>query len=322
MLVLYSLITWLIQPFVRRKVFRRALIESLYGAHISERFGSYHLPAPHHERPLIWLHAVSFGETRAAAILLKELRLAIPNMRLLLTSGTATGRQESAKLLLDGDIQVWQPWDTCAATRAFMAYFKPSIGILMETELWPNLIQSAHKAKIPMLLANARLSEKSFKKSQRWFSKALANLSYKSLAAVYAQTKCDAHRLAELGAKVEGVFGNLKFDITPNREQLVAAESVRSTSGKPVIVFASSRQGEEAAFFAALKTFPKDLRNSVQWLIVPRHPQRFAEVADLIRAADFAVSRRSANPDWGKPSTNGLEPSVWLGDSLGEMVFY
>lgn len=320
MLALYSFAVWVLQPFVRAKLKRRAAAEPLYGAFIEERFGRYahfdmrsvNEEAHAAERHLVWIHAVSLGETRAAAILLQKLRHAIPNMRLLLTNGTATGRAEGSKLLLGDDIQVWQPWDTHAATSVFIAHFKPKVGILMETELWPNLIQSANKANVPMLLANARLSEKSFKKSQRWFSKALASLSYKGLAAVYAQTHDDAKRLKALGAKVDGVFGNLKFDITPNSEQLVEAESVRSTPGKPVIVFASSREGEEVAFLAALKTFPVAARDSVQWLIVPRHPQRFDEVADLIKAAGFAVSRRHG---W-------TDDSIWLGDSLGEMAFY
>lgn len=320
MLALYSFAVWALQPFVRAKLKRRAYAEPLYGKFTLERFGQYpdlgkagtNGNDPLTSRPLIWIHAVSLGETRAAGILLKELHVAIPNMRLLLTNGTATGRAEGVKLLQEGDIQVWQPWDTIAATGAFMAHFKPSMGILMETELWPNLIQSAIKANVPTLLANARLSEKSFNKSQRWFSKSLAKISYQGLAAVYAQTHDDAKRLKALGAKVDGVFGNVKFDITPNSEQLAEAESVRSTPGKPVIVFASSREGEEVAFLAALRTFPEAARNNVQWLIVPRHPQRFDEVADLIRAAGFAVSRRHG---W-------TDDSIWLGDSLGEMTFY
>ena len=329
-LALYSLATSAMQPFVRRKLKRRAVVEPLYGEFIEERFGRY----PYFDkrspngagaqiaRPLIWVHAVSLGETRAAAILLKEFRLAIPNMQLLLTNGTATGRAEGAKLLLEGDIQVWQPWDTKAATTAFMSHFKPSIGILMETELWPNLIHSANRANVPMLLANARLSEKSFKKSQRWGIENLARLSYQSLKAVYAQTTDDAKRLLAAGAKVDGVFGNLKFDITPNAEQLAQAAALRVTLVKPVILFASSREGEEAAFLNALQALPDVARTSANWLIVPRHPQRFDEVAGLIETAGFAVLRRSANSDFDKLSTSSAEHSVWLGDSLGEMAFY
>jgi 3-deoxy-D-manno-octulosonic-acid transferase len=310
MSALYSFAMWALQPFVRRKLKRRAVVEPLYGEFMGERFGQY--PQFEPSSTLVWIHAVSLGETRAAAILLKELRFAIPNMRLLLTNGTATGREEGSKLLQAGDVQVWQPWDTQAATSAFMLHFKPAIGILMETELWPNLIASASRAQIPMLLANARLSEKSFKKSQRWFSKKLARLAYQSLTAVYAQTNDDADRLGKLGATVTAVFGNLKFDHAPSAAQLTQAEAIRSTLAKPVVVFASSREGEEQAFLASLKTFPEDARGKVQWLIVPRHPQRFDAVADLITNAGFAVSRRHS---W-------IDDSIWLGDSLGEMAFY
>jgi 3-deoxy-D-manno-octulosonic-acid transferase len=309
------------QPLVRHKLKRRAMSEPLYGEHIDERFGIYKhfdkLSANGSgdttaDRPLIWIHAVSLGETRAAAILLKELRSVIPNMRLLLTNGTATGRAEGAKLLIAGDIQVWQPWDTKTATASFFAAFKPKFGILMETEIWPNLISSSKAAHIPMALVNARMSEKSLKQSQRWYTRLLANEAYRALAAVYAQTQDDAVRLAKLGAKVDGVFGNLKFDITPNAEQVAAGNAFRLKHPKPIILLASSREGEEALFLAALQALPKAQRDAAQWLIVPRHPQRFDEVSSLIEAAGFSVSRRS---EW-------QHDTIWLGDSIGEMAFY
>jgi 3-deoxy-D-manno-octulosonic-acid transferase len=300
------------QPFIHRKLARRAATEPLYGEHIDERFGRYQPFTPDLKRPLIWIHAVSLGEARAAAILLKELRNVIPNMRLLLTNGTATGRAEGAKLLIAGDIQVWQPWDTRAATAAFFATFKPKFGILMETEIWPNLIASSKAAHVPVALVNARMSEKSLKQSQRWYTRLLANQAYRSLAAVYAQTQDDADRLEKLGAKVDGVFGNLKFDITPNAEQIAAGDAGRVSHHKPIILLASSREGEEALFLAALQALPKAQRDAAQWLIVPRHPQRFDEVAGLIGAAGFTVSRRN---EW-------QNDTIWLGDSIGEMAFY
>jgi 3-deoxy-D-manno-octulosonic-acid transferase len=342
MLALYSLATWLLQPLVRRKAMRRAAFEPLYGERIDERFGVYPAFAHDDTRPLIWIHAVSLGETRAAAILLGELRKVIPTMRLLLTSGTATGRTEGAKLLqagdhtLERDVQVWQPWDTRGATQAFFAHFKPALGILMETELWPNLIHSAADAGIPVVLVNARLSDKSLQQSQRWWSRSLASQAYKGLAAVYAQTADDAMRLRVAGAKVAGVFGNLKFDITPNAMQLAAATQLRAMLAKPVVVFASSREGEEALFLAALQALPAAVFSQVHWLIVPRHPQRFDEVAGLIATAGFAEVRRSRHLNFDKSNFDKLSPNgyggssgsnsepaeVWLGDSLGEMAFY
>jgi 3-deoxy-D-manno-octulosonic-acid transferase len=346
---LYGLATWALQPFVRRKLNRRAVVEPLYGEHMAERFGCYtHFDklsasgvGEHANRPLIWIHAVSLGETRAAAILLKELRLTMPTMRLLLTSGTATGRAEGVKLLLDGDIQVWQPWDTRSATRSFFAHFQPALGILMETEIWPNLIASANAAHVPVALVNARMSDKSLKQSMRWYVHWLASQAYRGLAAVYAQTQDDAARLAQLGGKVAGVFGNLKFDITPNADQVAAGDAFRLAQAKPIILFASSREGEEALFLEALQALPPAQQGAVHWLIVPRHPQRFDEVAGLIEAAGFVVSRRSQSADFGKLSPNGFYIStdlissndhgtdanpmpcrIWLGDSIGEMAVY
>jgi 3-deoxy-D-manno-octulosonic-acid transferase len=311
-LSLYSFVMWALQPFVRRKLNRRAASEPLYGEHIEERFGRYSAFSADTHRPLIWIHAVSLGETRAAAILLKELRLAMPTMRLLLTNGTATGRAEGAKLLMNGDIQAWQPWDTQAATRSFFAHFKPSLGVLMETEIWPNLIASANAAHVPVALVNARMSEKSLKQAKHWYAQRLASQAYRGLAAVYAQTQDDAARLTMLGTKVDGVFGNLKFDITPNAEQVATREAFRLAHSKPIILFASSREGEETPFLAALKALPPEQQNAAQWLIVPRHPQRFDEVATLIEATGFAASRRNA---W-------QAGTIWLGDSIGEMAFY
>lgn len=311
---LYSFVTWLMQPFVRRKVRRRAALEPGYGEHINERFGRYEAYAADGTRPLIWIHAVSLGETRAAAILLKELRSAIPHMRLLLTNGTATGRAEGGKLLQSNDLQVWQPWDSRGATQRFLTHFKPHLGILLETEVWPNLIASAKTFNVPVLLVNARMSEKSLKQTLRL--KWLATEAYRNLAGIYAQTPDDAARLKRIGAKVDGVFGNLKFDITPNADQLVKAQEMRSGLYKPVILFASSREGEEEIFLNCLKALPDKVRASAHWLIVPRHPQRFDAVAELIEAAGFVVARRG---HWPMSET---DDAVWLGNSLGEMVFY
>ncbi len=324
LLALYSFIVWLMQPLVLRKALHRAALEPLYAERMGERLGHYRMFTPDPSRPLVWLHAVSLGEVRAAAILLKELRLAMPTMRLLLTNGTATGRAEGAKLLQAGDVQVWQPWDTQFATQQFFAHFKPALGVLIETEVWPNLIASAHAAGVPIVLANARMSEKSCQQALKW--KWLSRPAYAALTQVYAQTQEDAKRLELLGAKVSGVFGNVKFDITPNEEQLTQAKLVRSSLGKPLILFASSREGEEATFLQALSTLPEAQRDSVHWLIVPRHPQRFDEVAGLIEAAGYAVLRRHA---WGSGALRqqaspfeGASHAIGLGDSLGEMALY
>jgi 3-deoxy-D-manno-octulosonic-acid transferase len=326
MRAIYSCATWLMQPLVRRKLRRRAVAEPLYGEQMDERFGHYTQPAPTGEGPLVWLHAVSLGETRAAVVLVKELRLAVPGMRLLLTHGTATGREAGRSLLQPGDVQVWQPWDTVGAVRRFLAHFRPQIGLLMETELWPNLVAESAQAGVPLCLMNARLSDKSLRQAQRlaW----LARPAYRALHAVWAQSQADADRLRQLGAPVHGVFGNFKFDATPNAAHLALGLAWRTAAAGPVLMFASSREGEEAMLLEVLKQnrplapveyaqeAPEFIANGVQWLIVPRHPQRFDEVAALFEAAGYTVARRS---QWSDAS---VAADVWLGDSLGEMALY
>lgn len=303
---LYSLLLIGVQPLLRRKLRRRGVAEPGYLEHVEERFGRYQGSA---EPGRLWIHAVSLGETRAAAILLEALRALQPGLRILLTHGTATGRAEGIKLLRPGDAQAWMPWDTPRAVRGFLNHFQPAAGILMETEVWPNMTAICRERGIPLALANARLSEKSMAGALRLPS--LSRPAYGGLRAVWAQTESDARRLARAGATVQGVFGNLKFDAQPNATQLEQGRAWRSKLGRPVVMFASSREGEEAGFLQAIRSHP-----GVQWLLVPRHPQRFDEVAAQVAQAGFTVSRRSS---WnGTPDA----AEVWLGDSLGEMALY
>ena len=318
---LFSLLAWASQPLLRRKLRRRAVAEPGYAVAVPERFGHYQPPDLGRDGlgQWLWIHSVSLGETRAAAILITALRERLPNMRLLLTHNTATGREEGVKLLQVGDVQVWLPWDTLGATQRFIAQFRPALGVLMETEIWPNLIANCTNAGIPIVLANARLNEKSEKGALKMGP--IARPTYGALAAVWAQTEEDAQRLRNVGAQVTAVLGNLKFDVQPDEALMHRAAQWRAglerQQQKPVVLFASSREGEEALLLEQLKKQPQAL-NAVQWLIVPRHPQRFDAVAQLIADAGFGVSRRS---QWGdEPPLQ--EGSLWLGDSLGEMPLY
>ena len=229
-------------------------------------------------------------------------------------------------------MQVWQPWDTSAAVGRFLARFRPAIGILMETEVWPNLVAGCREQGVPLVLANARLNAHSLRKAERvgW----LARPAFGGLAAVWAQSQADADRLRQLGAPVQGIFGNLKFDATPDAALLARGHALRERCvavGRPVVLLASAREGEEAELLAALKQFrptaavnppqgASDLiaNGPVQWLIVPRHPQRFDEVEALVRQHGFSISRRST---WG-PDAEPQAADVWLGDSMGEMPLY
>ena len=314
---LFSALAWAVQPLLRRKLRRRALAEPGYGVAVPERFGHYQ-PADlgrDGRGRWVWIHSVSLGETRAAAILIKALRERMPAMRLLLTHSTATGREEGAKLLRPGDVQVWLPWDSLSATRRFVAQFQPAVGVLMETEIWPNLIAACANAGIPLALANARLNEKSEAGALKIGS--ISRPTYGALAAVWAQSEEDARRLRNVGAQVSAVLGNLKFDVQPDEHLLSLAASWKQRLSKPVVLFASSREGEEAQLLEQLRSQPQAMQ-AVQWLIVPRHPQRFESVAQLIADAGFAVSRRS---QWGAQPP-ALANAIWLGDSLGEMPLY
>lgn len=328
---LYSLLMWLGQPWLRRKLRRRGQLEPGYLQQIEERFGRYAPEVVHGVGDYVWVHAVSLGETRAAALLIGRLRERLPGLRLLLTHSTATGRAEGLSLLRPGDRQAWLPWDTPAAVRRFLAHFKPRLGILMETEIWPNLNAACAQNGVPLVLVNARLSAKSLRQALRlaW----LARPAYRALTAVWAQTADDAERLACLGAPVRAALGNLKFDASPDPAKLAQGQAWRACRSTPVLMLAVSREGEEEALLqllAARRTAPRVASADhgvvadapVQWLIVPRHPQRFAAVAALIERHGFAVSRRS---DWASsgPEQAVTSPAtVWLGDSLGEMALY
>jgi 3-deoxy-D-manno-octulosonic-acid transferase len=298
------------------KLARRGRAEPGYLVNIEERFGRYQQPAVQttmSEQKFVWIHAVSLGETRAAAVLIAALRKRLPTMKLLLTHGTATGRAEGAKLLQTGDVQVWQAWDSASATKRFIQHFQPRIGIMMETELWPNMAATCAKHGVPLVIANARMSEKTYLQTKKFDT--LARPAYQSIAAVWPQSATDADRFARLGAPVAGIFGNLKFDAQVDAEHLAMGKKWRSNMSKPVVMFASSREGEELQLLQYLQKTDVD----AQWLIVPRHPQRFDEVAALISQHGFKVSKRS---DWlDQPDTTEAN-TIWLGNSLGEMALY
>ena len=325
---LYALLMWLAQPFLRRKLARRSVKEPGYGEAIEERFGRYTQVAEIASE-LVWVHAVSLGETRTAAILLKALRTRYPGLRLLLTHGTATGRAEGRALLRPGDVQVWQPWDSQAVVNRFFAHFKPRLGLLMETEIWPLTVAAAQAHAVPLVLVNARLSEKSLQQALRLSP--LSYPAYGALAKVLAQTEDDARRFAQLGVTPAGVLGNLKFDATPDAQQQATGKTWREALGQPVVMFASSREGEETDFFKQISALRQQNRgllaiNSVasvfKVLVVPRHPQRFDEVQALAGQHGLSVSRRSSWTAGPFSNEDAIQADVWLGDSLGEMALY
>ena len=312
-----------LQPLLRRKLHRRAQQEPEYGLHVAQRFGNYEGESP--EGGFVWLHAVSLGETRAAALLLPALRQAFPGRRLLLTHSTATGLVQGKALLQTGDVQAWLPWDTAKATRQFLRHFKPCIGLLMETEVWPNLVQACRHAGVPMCLLNARMSEKSSLKALRW--PMLSGPAYRGLSLVLAQSACDAQRLQRLGCQDVQVVGNLKFDVAVSEQaRMQALRWQGGFAARPVVMLASTREGEEALWLQALQSNPARLNQfkslGVLWLVVPRHPQRFDEVHALVEQAAWRCERRSTWGDHPPEAARMARADVVLGDSLGEMQSY
>jgi 3-deoxy-D-manno-octulosonic-acid transferase len=307
----YSTLLRLATPLYLARLRWRGFKEPLYRRHWGERLGY----GPGSEPGAVWIHAVSLGETRAAQALVEALRAIEPDVRLLLTHGTATGREAGQALLQPGDTQAWLPYDTPGAVKRFLARHRPAVGVLMETEIWPNLLHAAQSAGLPVLLANARLSERSSRKGGRFAS--LLRPAVESLDTVLAQTSDDAGRLREAGARVVKVMGNLKFDMTPPARMVARGLQWRQTLARPVVVAASTREGEEALLLRAWTALPSPRPLLV---IVPRHPQRFDEVAALVRNEGWSLLRRSAFPDG--PPASAAQVDVWLGDTMGEMPTY
>ena len=323
---IYSFLMRLAQPLLRRKMANRALQEPGYGLAVDERFGCY-TQLPETSSSLLWVHAVSLGETRTAAILLQGLRAQYPGLRILLTHGTATGRAEGQVLLQPGDLQVWQPWDTRQVVDRFFNHFKPAVGLLIETEVWPCLVAAAKTRGIPLVLVNGRMSDKSLQQALRMSP--LAYPAYGALTVVYAQSSADAQRYKRLGVGVCSVFGNVKFDVAPSTSQQATGRAWRMDLNQAVIMFASSRHGEEALFIEQIVALAHNNKgytaiNSIvpKCLIVPRHPQRFAEVEALVIKAGLKLSRRSSWPAGPFQSAQAMQADVWLGDTLGEMPLY
>jgi 3-deoxy-D-manno-octulosonic-acid transferase len=316
----FSTVLRLATPAYLLRLFLRGRREPLYQAHPAERFGFGAAIEP----GSIWVHAVSLGETRAAAALIERLRHDRPGMRLLLTHTTATGREAGRALLRDGDTQRWLPFDTPGAVRRFLKRTRPAVGVLMETEIWPNVQHQALKAGVPMVLANARLSARSLRRGERF--KALLAPAARALRLALAQTAADADRLRQAGVPDVRVCGNLKFDLQPDEALLARGRAWRAGLNRPVVMLAVSREGEEAAMLAAWKDAKaaRAQAGSPLLLIVPRHPQRFDEIAALVTGAGLTLARRSAfgASAIATPPLSAGVADAWLGDSMREMALY
>jgi 3-deoxy-D-manno-octulosonic-acid transferase len=312
---MYSLLWWLALPVVLARLWWRGRKEPGYRAHWGERLGLYGKRLP--ERLTIMVHAVSVGETRAAEPLVDALLREWPDSRILLTHMTPTGRATGQALFArhgERVVQSYLPYDTGSMVARFLRHFRPRICILMETEVWPNLIAGCVARQVPVALVNARLSARSLRRGQRFGG--LMRDAARAIVLVAAQTEADAERIRSLGAPRVSVTGSIKFDVTPPPAAFETGAWLRARCGqRPVLLCASTREGEEALILDAYQRLTPRVPGMLLAL-VPRHPQRFDEVARMVQARGLSLQRRSLLAD------APIEAEVLLGDSMGEMFGY
>ena len=329
--VIYTAMWFVATPAIALYLLWRSRRQPAYRRDWAERFlGRYGRREPSR---CIWIHAVSVGETRAAAPLIERLQARYPGYPVLVTNMTPTGRETARGLFGDRVRHGYLAYDYPHAVAAFFRHWRPVVGIVMETEIWPNLMDAAARAGTPMLLANARLSAKSLVAARRW--PALMRPAARRFERILAQTDADANRFAIL---TESEFdpltrqsivtvGNVKFDsdVPPAQRERATRfrEWLGGTSGTPPRVFlvASTREGEEEDIFDAWLRHGVASRRAgddarVVLAVVPRHPQRFDEVLAAARARGLVTQRRSDE------RVVAPDVEVWLGDSMGELWAY
>jgi 3-deoxy-D-manno-octulosonic-acid transferase len=324
MMGLYQLCWYLALPLALGRLLWKGRLQQGYREHINERLGmSWPISGA---VPRIWVHAVSVGETRAAAPLIEALIQS--GEKILLTHMTPTGRDTGRELfanhIASGQlVQSYLPYDIHWAVNSFYRYFSIKVGLIMETEVWPSLILSARQKSLPVILINARLSERSARRVSRFSN--FAQLIYQSFTKILAQTNLDAKRYESLGLSNVIVTGNLKFDVTPNLQQIDHALALKKKLSHRVqiVCAASTRDGEESLIIEAWQTFLKTKENPSDFclFIVPRHPQRFDDVFAQLQTSFPKVLRRSNLGD--QEFIDAIDQGVViLGNSMGEMSFY
>lgn len=321
---LYSGLLGVIAPLALARLWWKGRLNPAYRERWGERLGRIpDLP----DRPRLWVHAVSVGEVIAAAPLVRAWRARHPDWAVLVTTTTPTGSAQVRRLFGDAVEHVYLPFDLPGAVRRFLAHARPTLGVIMETELWPNLFAEADRRGVPMVLANARLSERSMRGYSRVGGLVRPTLGHLRLIA--ARGAEDAARFLAMGAAPDRVeaLGNLKFDLDVPPEAAALGQAWRTAlgRGRPVWIAASTHPGEDEQVLAAhrmvLATHP-----DAMLLLAPRHPERAAEVAQLIEAQGLVPMRRSSLPPPPQPALPGREgkrPDVLLIDTLGELMdFY
>jgi 3-deoxy-D-manno-octulosonic-acid transferase len=306
---LYSLLIYCAVPFATAVVLWRGLRDRSYWQGLNERFG---WGRRLNSAPAIWLHAVSLGEMSAAAPLVRALRSRYPENPLVLTTATPTGRARARGLFGDTVDVRFLPYDTPGAVARFLDRIRPRLAIIMETELWPNLFKECERRGVPLVLASARLSAKSVSRYRRLGRLFRGIFSASSLIA--AQTALDAERFIAIGAQSARtrVMGNIKFDLELSAGVIGQGRELRASFGsaRPTWIAGSTHAGEEEQVLAA----HEELRGSTLLILVPRHPDRFRAVSDLLSSRGVRFTRRSSGilPD--------AATQVVLADSVGELA--
>ena len=312
MRLVYGVLTRVAAPAVFAATLVRAAKDPAYRTHLGERFGLGRRLAV----PSIWLHAVSVGEVSAAAALVRALHARHPDVPLVLTTATPTGRAQAATLF-GADVEVrFLPYDTAGSVRRFLARIRPLAAIIMETELWPNLLHECGRRGVPVVFASARLAARSVPRYRRFgtlFSAGLRN------AWVAAQSSADADRFIALGADPARtrVVGNLKFDMRPGEAVAESGRELRRRylGARPVWTAGSTHEGEEELVLGAQAVLERAVRGALL-VLVPRHPQRFAGVAALLERRGLVFDRR------GRSETVRPEAQVLLLDTMGELTAF
>jgi 3-deoxy-D-manno-octulosonic-acid transferase len=313
---LYSAIHYLALPYIFLRLAWRGHRDPGYWERWGERFGR--IPALQGDQQTLWIHAVSVGEVQAAVPLVRALRSGGRELRIIVTTTTPTGRERVQQALGNSVLHRYAPYDLPGAVRRFLERVRPALVIIMETELWPNILHQCSRRKIPVLLANARLSEQSAASYRR--VAATAGRMLASVSCIAAQTQQDAMRLVSLGARAERVrvTGNTKFDVRLPASLSEEAQVLRRCFGvdRGVWIAASTHDGEEQQVFQAFEQVQKALPDSLL-VLVPRHPERAASVAALARKFGHVTAMRSESP------LSCADASVFIGDTMGELpLFY
>ena len=309
---LYSALFYLLLPVILLRMLLRSRRAPAYRRRLAERFGLFPAPTALRGRPVIWVHAVSVGETLAAAPLIESLLRDYPDYGIVVTTTTPTGSDRVRDLFAERVFHVYSPWDIPGGVKRFLARVDPQLLVIMETELWPNLLHYCHAANCPIVLANARLSERSARGYARF--SALTRRMLQQLSVVACQSPADGERFLALGLPAERlqVTGSIKFDLELDRELRDRAAALRRDIGRPVILASSTHLGEDEIILAAFRSVREQVPDAL-CLLVPRHPERVDSVYELCVAEGWRVRRRSS----GEAVVG--EDDILLGDTMGEL---